>query len=244
MFGMVDNFEEQMRRPKMAAASVVVAGEPVTGIRLVTRDPIRIPVVATFEDAGTKPERVFINASSTLLEGGSAKQTDDGRMFLEVVPGKYRVSASSGSGTWYAKRIAYRNRDIDMGEEVELGAEAGRLEVVFSSRSGKVEGGVTDSSGKVLTDYTVVILPQDAPKTGFTGFQLRIARGDQQGRFRFEPLRPGNYVATAVADLDTETMYEPDTVDALRRAGKPFRLVDTEQVSLALTLDTRPAAVP
>jgi hypothetical protein len=107
-----------------------------------------------------------------------------------------------------------------------------------------VEGGVTDATGKVLSDYTVVILPQDAPRNGVMPFQLRIARGDQQGRFRTDRLQPGNYVAAVVADLDTETMYEPDTLDALRRAGKPFRILDAENVTLALTLDSRPAAVP
>ena len=44
-------------------------------------------------------------------------------------------------------------------------------------------------------------------------------------------------------DLDQETMYEPDTLEALRRAGKPFRILDTETVALALTLE-QPAAVP
>jgi hypothetical protein len=239
-FGMVDTFDDGNRRQRSASVSIVVAGEPVSGVRLVVREPIRIPVVATFEDAGTRPERVFISASSNVLEGGMAKQTEDGRMFLEVVPGTYRVSANAGA-PWYAKRVTYRNREVEMGDEIELAAEAGgRLEVVFSSRSGLVEGGVTDATGKVITDYTVVILPEAPAKSMRMGFQMRIARGDQQGRFKTERLQPGSYVAVAVAELDMETAREPDVLEALRRLGKPFKIADTETVALALTLDKSP----
>jgi hypothetical protein len=226
------------RSERVASASVTVSGEPITGLRLAVVDPIRIPVNAIFEDASApRPERVFVSAGSRNgMGGGTAAIRDDGRLSLEVVPGTYQLMASVNT-PWHVKRLVYGGREID-GDEVELTAEpGGRIDVVFTTRSATVDGGVADSSGKPVTEYTVVIFPQD-PDVARRGSyrRMRMARPDQQGRFRAEHLPPGDYLATAVVDLDLEGGFDPEVLDGLRPAAKPFRLREGDTTTLSLTL--------
>jgi hypothetical protein len=236
---MFQDFNQEGAR--VAMARVTVAGEPVSGVRLVVREPIRVPVTTTFEDPVTRPERVIVSAGSMAGEGGMAKVGDDGRLTLEVVPGAYHVSASAAP-PWYVKRMLYRGREVETMEEVELTAEpGGRLDVIFTTKAATVTGGVTDGGGKAITDYTVVILPEDAERTRRMPFgRVLTATPDAQGRFRVTRLPAGSYVAAAVEDLDPETMHEPEVLDALRRIGETFRATDGGTVTVSLTLGTIP----
>lgn len=236
---MFDDARPEQQR--MATASVTVAGEPITGVQLVVQPPLRLPVTTTFEDAGPRPERVFVSASANNMNGNSARVGEDGRLTLEVPPGSFRLMAAAGP-PWLLKRLLYRGREVQPGDEVELTAEpGGRIEAVFTSRAATVTGGVTDRSGRPLSEYTVIVLPQGADLARTAGFQyMNMARSDQQGRFRVERLPAGAYVATAVEDFDMETLQEPEVQEALRRAGRSFRAVEGESVTLALTLAALP----
>ena len=229
------------RRERQATASVTVSGEPIVGLRLAVVDPIRIPVNPIFDDTSApRPERVFVSASSQNGLGGSgAAIRDDGRLSLEVVPGTYSLFASAGSG-WYVKRIVYRGQDVES-EDVDLtAAPGGRIDVVFTNRSSTVDGGVSDGSGKPVTEYTVVIFPQDAELARRGRQRMRMARPDQQGRFRAEHLPPGDYLAAAVVELDMEGGFDPEILDGLRPAAKAFRLREGDAATLSLTLASVP----
>jgi hypothetical protein len=191
-----------------------------------------------FEDASApRPERVFVSAGSRMgMGGGSAAIREDGRLSLEVVPGTYRLMASVNT-PWQVKRVVYRGREVEA-DEVDLTAEPGsRIDVVFTTRSATVDGGVTDASGKPATEYTVVIFPQDAELARRGNYRrMRIARPDQQGRFRAEHLPPGDYLAAAVVEIDMEGGFDPEVLDGLRPAAKPFRVREGETSTLSLTL--------
>ena len=131
------------------------------------------------------------------------------------------------------KRIVYRGQDVES-EEVDLtAAPGGRIDVVFTTRSSTVDGGVTDGSGKPVTEYTVVIFPQDAELARRGNYRrMRMARPDQQGRFRAEHLPPGDYLAAAVVELDMEGGFDPEILDGLRPTAKSFRLREGETATL------------
>jgi hypothetical protein len=184
---------------------------------------------------------VMVSAGSMSGAGGMAKVGPDGRLALEVVPGPYHVSASAAP-PWYVKRMLYRGREVEMMEEVDLTAEpGGRLDVIFTTKAATVTGGVTDGGGRVIADYTVVILPDDAERLRRTPFgHVLTATPDAQGRFRLTRLPAGSYVAAAVEDLDPETMHEPEVLDRLRRIGRPFRASEGATIDVSLTLGSIP----
>jgi hypothetical protein len=235
---------------RTASMSVVAGGAPITGLRLVVQEPIRIPVHVTYEDGGAgKPERVYVSANAKRGMGSSMATMRDGRLSLEVVPGTYRISAGSmpmrsadGSAQpWLLKRLAYRGRELE-DDEVELTAEpGGRIDIVFTSRSSAVTGGVTDDSGKAVNDYMVIIIPEDAEalRRGSLG-RLHVARPDPKGQFRAEHLRPGEYLAAALADAPIEDLHDVDFLESVRRVGKPITIREGTPATLTLKLATLP----
>lgn len=239
MFGS-PTFEEEAPRntQRVASARVVVSGTPISDLRLVVVDPIRIPVNAIYEDASAqKPDRVFVSAQSPHRMGGGTAAVRDGHFSLEIVPGSYTLSASANP-PWYTKRIVYRGRELVGSDDVELTAEpGGRIDVIFSTQSATVTGGVTDSTGKAVMDYTVVLFPDDVELARRAGYQrVRTARPDQQGRFRTERFPPGSYLAAAMADIETDDVFDPEFLETLRRDAKPFRVGEGESLDLTLKL--------
>ena len=244
-FGAAPMFETPGRqRERVATASVAVSGGPVTGLRLIVAEPIRIPVSTTFEDAtaAPRPERVMVSAQSErAMQHGMAMLGQDGRLALEVVPGAYRLFANA-QPPWMIKRISYRGRDIEPMDEVELTAEpGGRIDVVFTTRSASASGGVAAENGKPVTDYVVMLFPADADLMRRASFhRLRSARPDQQGRFRLEHLPPGAYAAVAIEDVEREDAFDLEFIETLRPLATPVTLREGETATLTLTL----AAVP
>ena len=132
--------------------------------------------------------------------------------------------------------MTYRGRDVEA-EEVDLtSAPGGRIDIVFTSRSASVAGGVTDAAGKPVLDYTAVIFPADAGAPPGADYQRRqTAQPDPQGRFRAGaasrrlPRRGGRR-------RDLQEVFEPEFLDGLRRVAKPLRSREDETVTVQLTL--------
>jgi hypothetical protein len=248
-FGARSIFEAgNAERRSMASIAIVANGDTISGLRFVVHGPVRIPVNVIFEDGGPdQPEGISVSANSERGGMGGRATLRDGRLSLEVVPGTYRLSAGAmvprGASTqpWLVKRLAYRGRELE-DDEVELTADpGGRIDVVFTSRSSNLAGGVTDATGKAVVDYTVIIIPAEAEALRRGAFrQIRVARPDPQGRFRAEHLRPGSYLATAIGDAPIEDISDVDFLDTIRRAGTPFRVADGGSATLSLTLATVP----
>jgi hypothetical protein len=230
-----------MRANRLASATVTVSGGPVTGVRIVMRDPVKIPVSTIFEDGDApNPERVYVSAQADGTYG-AAERDKDGHMTLEIAPGSYRLSASAEM-PWRVKRLSYRGRDFEANDEVELGSgPEGRIEIVFTTRSAIATGAVTDTSGKSLTDFVVLLFPADAELARRTGFsRMRTARADQRGQFRFDRLPPGAYLAAAVTDVEREDMWDPDFLEQLRPSATDVTLREGETATLALKLTALP----
>ncbi len=239
-FGASTMFEDATadRHERLAIATVTVSGEPIVGLRLAVVDPIRIPVNPIFEEASApRPDRVFVAAGSKNgRSGGNAAIRDDGRLSLEIAPGTYRLFATAAA-PWLVKRMTYRGRDVEADEVDLTSAPGGRIDIVFTSRSASVAGGVTDAAGKPVLDYTVVIFPADAGAPPGADYQRRqTAQPDPQGRFRASGLPAGDYLAAAVVDVDLQEVFEPEFLDGLRRVAKQLRLREDETATLQLTL--------
>ena len=243
-------------RRRAAYFPIVASGATIAGLRLVVRDPIRIPVNVTFEDGGAdRPGRVLVTADSEHSMVHDQAIPRDGKLALEVVPGAYRLSAgimmmgdptmglpaTASQQQWFVKRLSSRGHDID-GEVVELTAEpGGRVDVVLTTRTSHVEGVVTGDSGKTAADCMVVVVPEDSVALRRGGLsRLRVARPDAQGRFRVEHIPPGEYRAAAIPEAPIDDIEDVDFVDGVRRAGKAFTLGEGATANIALKLTAVP----
>jgi hypothetical protein len=244
---MFESFGNGGESRRLAYAEIVANGSLIAGQRLVVQDPIRIPVNVTFEDGADKPEGVEVSANADRAMSSSRAIMRDGRLSLEVVPGTYRLSAGtmimpgSGKPSWFVKRLAYRGRELE-DQEVELTAEpGGRIDVVFTTRSSSVSGSVTDDAGKPIAEYIVIIVPDDpaALRRGTSG-RIQVATPGAEGRFDLKQLRPGSYVAAAIADGPLEDVYDVDFLESIQRLGEPFTVTEGGTATVALKLTTLP----
>ncbi|MEO5819370.1 MAG: hypothetical protein ABIT71_02610, partial [Vicinamibacteraceae bacterium] len=222
---------------------IALAGTDVTDLRVTVPEPIVLQgrVVVESGVLGEKDQvNVNLMSAASFMDGATAQAGADGRFTLKVVPGVRRLSAWAPKG-FVVKRTTWRGRDVEADDDVEITTEGGRIDVVVTNRLSVVTGAVTDGSGKPVTDYQVIIFPEDAELARRAGMRrLRFERGDQQGRFRAEGLPPGRYLAAAVADLDPDEASDPDALEAYRRIATPVRLTEGQTETMNLTLAAMP----
>src|SRR5262249_36172519 len=101
---------------------------------------------------------------------------------------------------------------VDGDEAIETGVNPNRarsVELVISTRAGKLDGNVTGSDGKPSTGATVVLLPEKLIRSGRRSGNP-TANTDQYGHFSFRGLRPGKYQVLAFESADSDDYNDPD----------------------------------
>ena len=112
------------------------------------------------------------------------------------------------------------------------------LRIVMTDKLTTVSGRVVDARGRPLTDYAVVIQPEEA-KTGVVATRyLRVARPDQSGSFRVTGLPPGRYAATAVETFEQGRQFVPEVQARLKERAKTFSIDEGGTATLDLPLTT------
>jgi hypothetical protein len=87
----------------------------------------------------------------------------------------------------------------------------------------------------------VILIPADSESARRdVARRVRVARPDPQGRFRAEHIRPGRYLAAAIADAPIEDIHDVDFIERIRRVGKPFTVGEAGSATVALTLASIP----
>jgi hypothetical protein len=160
-----------------------------------------------------------------------------GRSFVSV------AGAGAGGGTWAVKRVTYNGDDvsstgIDPGGQARLEG----LQVVLTSRTGRVAGVVTDSRSRPVSDYVVVIFPADEARWTLptASAHIRVGRPNQEGRYTIGGLLGGDYLAVALEWLENGTESDPELLASLKDSATAVRVGDGEEKALNLELATNP----
>lgn len=94
------------------------------------------------------------------------------------------------------KAIRYDGRDVkDEGIDLTSGI-TGSVDVVLSPTAGDISGVVVDEDGNPVAGATALLLPKSG--TYLTHY---AANTDYQGKFQFQPVRPGDYTVFAWEDV-------------------------------------------
>jgi protocatechuate 3,4-dioxygenase beta subunit len=145
----------------------------------------------------------------------------DGRFIRRGLTGPAFVRVSGLPSGWALKRIQIGDRETT---DVPVGIRAGQtlpdVTLVISKRLGAIDGTVTDAGGRAAGG-PVVLFPADAAKWHEAAGTLRSARPDRAGRYRFDTVRPGDYLIAAVEHMEPWQVNDPEFLTALReRATK------------------------
>ena len=242
-------------RPEFASLPIVVVGDDVPGIHLMT-----VPggtatgrvIFATGTIPNLSPSTIRLTAVSTeptvgrFRRDASPPVQDDWSFTLENIAAASLFRVSRPPKGWTLEAVLLNGRDVTDTPVAPRGGRPGTppsidgLEVVLTDRVTEVSGVVTDADGEVATDCTVVVFARDRDRWGTRSRFLGSARPDQDGRFQVRALPPGDYLAVALDVLEEGEWQDPELLARLVPLATGLRLGAGTVETLQLSLSMRP----
>jgi hypothetical protein len=234
---------------QFATAPVDVSDKDVDELTVRMSPPIALTGTILLEGtlpAGTKETLGNVSIQLTPADGGMlmfaggmmpGRPKDDGTFSIQVSgPGKYRFSVygSVGQGTYLASiRVGgeeYVAKEIDLS-----GGAPGAVKVVFRTDGGRVSGTVERSEDQSKGPAMAVLMPKDhALRTGPAG--RKMVPVDQNGGFEIADIRPGEYLALAIASADVQTLEDEEAMKAMESKFRSVKVAASGAAAVQLKL--------
>ncbi len=222
-----------------ASQPVSVTGEDILDLVVQTRPGATVRGTVTFDGTAPRPAQPRLLAldadghGSALIQDTAAQGAvrADGSFELTGVTG--RLLLDSGDAGWTVTSVAldaeqFADRPLDVSARHTIAG----LRVTLSDRLTSVSGRVSAGGGRPLAGHLVVLL--QAGTVAGRRPAVRTIRTDADGRFEARGLRPGAWVAGALADLEPGQHFSPDFQERLRTRGRGFALSAGESLVLEL----------
>jgi hypothetical protein len=238
--------QERDRPPARASMTLFVQGADIEGLSLVAdtggtvtgqivtdtgealpAPPVRMRVVA--EPIGPDQRPYGILAGD---ENGVA--TTDGRFTLTGALGRSVLRLQGLPRGWVVKSIEAGDRDLAESPLEVRGGQTVDARIVITNRFPVVSGRVVDEKANPSAG-SVLLFPADAAKWFDPGV-LRLTRPDQTGLFRFENVRPGDYLAVALEVLESWQANDPEFLEELRSRASSVTVREGQPLQLNLTV--------
>ena len=229
-----------------AYADITVSGDDLTGIRLTASKPSIVTGRVIIDPAAAqalRPSSVRLGLQPVQMDmmmmGGTppGALNDDLTFEMKAQPGTFRVTLFGQMPGWSIRSVRYRGTDVtDSGMEFRPNEDVADVEVEFTNRVTDVSGVVTNTKGETLKDYSIVVFPQDRDKWTSNSRYLRTTRPDQDGRYKFNGLPPGEYRVIALDYLDSNEWNSPEFLDSIRSKATTFSVNEGESKSVDLRI--------
>ena len=238
-------------RGEFASVPVIVSGEDVEGLRIVTGPGTTIAGRVVFEGGSPPPStnelRVFALPPGLAGRGWYAL----GSSVYDFPPdsvvdadGRFRIAGASGrvqldlqAPGWTLKSVHLDGRDIT-DEALDLaGADSvSGVAITLTDKVTAVAGYVRGRDGQLVRNYVVVLLPRDPFEPAAASRVIHTSRPDADGRFEIRRMRPGRYLAAAVEWLEQGREFAPEFQQQLRRGARELTVGEGQTLTLELTL--------
>ena len=136
-------------------------------------------------------------------------------------PGSYSLvffeSRASPPAGFYIRSVRQGTTPLDW-PVIELGAESASIELILSHAAVQVSGRVRGAGGQIAPDAIVYVFPRDRRVWMSVGSAERVLRAvstDQDGRFHFAGLPPGEYFVAAEAGPPEARWSQASTLERL-----------------------------
>jgi Carboxypeptidase regulatory-like domain len=193
----------------VATMKLTVGAEDIRGLRLVAIPPSTISgrVIVDPAQAQSLPNPVMLTAmpSDGQAFGGMtpARVADDMSFEISAAPGRHRINWMNLAPGWSIRAIRVNNVDVTDDEiEVKAGENVSGVDVELTNKTATISGTVTSAGGTAAKDYTVLVFAADSRRWTPNSRYLRIARPDQDGRFKVTGLAPADYSVIAVDRIE------------------------------------------
>jgi len=180
---------------------------------------------------------VYLNAPGSIMSTERADVRPDGSFTIsDVSEGVYDVEYSVPGVKMYLKavHVVGKGASQEVPQEVQPGALSvgpgglnGQLEIVLGTAGATLEGTVTDANGLPVPGAVTVLVPAGALRKVYR-FYERVAT-DQNGKFVFRDVRPGEYTAFSWADVEEDDWQDPDFLKPVEEKGVRVSLKENGQ---------------
>jgi hypothetical protein len=234
---------DRSRIPERASMPLTVQGTQVTGIALVASVGGTVRGLVTVDGGRPLPPNAQLRVMAQGIGPnqpafGIPAAGDDGRVQAE---GRFTLGGVAGPSVlrviglprnWGVERIESEGRDLtDLPVEVSDGDQQD-VTIVISDRLPGIQGTVADTRG-TTSEAVVVLFPADTARW-VDNTAIRSTRPDQTGQFRFDIVRPGDYVAVALTSVVRHQLADPEFLESLRSRGTTISVKPGESEHLSL----------
>jgi len=230
---------------QFASANLEIAGNDVFGVQVVMRPGLTLNGQLAFEGRGSVPSvtnrRIPVrNLSSPAIAFGTfnlTSTTPQGTFTMtNVVPGRYAIGGPLSFGptadtmTWALQSVVVDGKDItDLALEVTADAPPKNIVVTYSDRFQELSGRLQSQSGAAVSDYAILVFPEDKAYWIQGTRRIVTARPGTDGRFTLSgpgptTLPPGRYLLAAVTDIGKDEQFDPAFLAQIVPAGIPIVL--------------------
>jgi protocatechuate 3,4-dioxygenase beta subunit len=238
------------REGEFTSQFLTVDGRDITDLSLQMSAGSRVEGHVVFDGVGdVAPTSVVLTAPPSDFDraplggGGPGRFIQvaaDGTFALDGLNGPRRIRLVRAPESWTLKAVVANGVDVT-DTPLSFGTKEASLtgvEIVLTNKAGRVGGGVTDASGRPVTDYTVVVFSTSADRwyQGSRFFNFTKPRSD--GSFTVAGLPPAEYYVAAVDWMQGNEGFgewqDPNFLNAI--APRAARVIFSEGQSVSLTL--------
>jgi len=213
-------------------------------LAIVNPGPIsgRITMEGPAENPGLDRMRVQLQPSIdgvvTYYIGGPSPVTQatsaDGVFRIDtVLPGEYRLAMATMPPDAYTKQARFNQNDV-LNKPLQLSpSESGTLEVVVSSRGGRINGVVLDERQQPVRTIQAVLVPdRNRDRTDL----YKTAMTDSSGNFSMRGIAPGDYRVFAWEAIDPYFYFDPEQMKDDETKGKPVHISESSNETVDVRL--------
>ena len=168
---------------------------------------------------------------------GGGRVRADGTFDLQGLYGPLTLRVQGVPAGWALKSVSINGVDAtDSPFDFKSGSNITGAVITLTDKLTEITGIVNDSRGQQMSDYVLVVFPDDRALWGAQSRFVQTTRPNQNGTFSMKGLPPGRYLAAVVPSLENGLQHDPAVLEKLRAGGRRFSLADAETLNLNLEM--------
>ena len=192
----------------VAPQAVEVSASDITAALLKVEPPVKLAGSVKVE-GGPAIAGLFVRLVPSSPFGQTppaAEVKSDASFTFSAPPGRYRLEFQGLPDKAFVKSAVLGDQDALSGLDLSQAAADSKIAIVISHTGARVSGTVHDDKGQSV-DATVTLIPEP-PRPGEPSL-YRVIESDN-GRFRFDGIRPGKYRLYAWEELEPGAQMDPE----------------------------------
>jgi hypothetical protein len=237
--------------PEVGRTLISVAGEDVHDVWVVGSRPGMARGRIVSDDGSALPFQrgeVMINAMAPVMEdrfmiSSQVRVNADLSFEIRGLLGTQLIRATAvGTGGWQLKQIIWNGEDItDRGVEFHSGRVVDGIDIVFTRKTTRLSGAITDDRGEIVRDTWIVMFPSDPALWPVPSRFVRATRPSPKGEFQFVGLPPyDDYLIAVAPDMEPGQDQDPEFLRSLRDRSTRVSLQEGETKTQNLRIGRLP----